>query len=377
MTIGAIPTKLTGAGHFSKTAGRASLGELTAVILVGGPGTRLRPLTDDLPKSLVPVLNRPVMEHTITYLKSFGIVDIILTLSYLPDAIRERFGDGRDYGARIAYRLEEPPLGTAGAVKNTEADLDGTFVVLNGDIFTDLDLAAMLAFHRERRAAATISLSYVDDPSAYGVVEMDDNRRVQRFVEKPPRDQAASHWINAGTYILDPQVLDHIPSGEHYMFENGLFPDILSRDLPVYGYPYRGYWLDMGTPAKYFTVNMDMLRSRIKSAAGDATVPDGVDYGPDVSVHAAASVTAPTLIGGGCRLGRGARVAGPVIMGRDCRIGEGAEIENSILWDGVRIGAGARLDRCIIASGVSVPAGETLSNTVMTAARSAPLPNVV
>lgn len=346
------------------------MGKLTAVILVGGPGTRLRPLTDDRPKSLVPVLNRPVMEHTIAYLKRFGIEDIVLTLSYLPDAIKERLGDGSCYGVRLVYCLEEEPLGTSGAVKNAEKHIDGTFFVLNGDIFTDLDLADMMAFHRERGATATISLSWVEDPSAFGVVETDKKRRVKRFIEKPPRAEATSHWINAGIYVLEPSVLKHIPAGRPDMFEKGLFPRILELGAPVYGYPYRGYWLDMGTPEKYFAVNMDMLSSRLKSPFSSAS---SLDYDPVETIDPEAKVTSPALIGEGCRIGRGAKIRGPVIMGLDCLVEASASIANSILWDGVRVGAGARLDRCVIASGVTVPAGRELTGTVMTASRSVPL----
>jgi mannose-1-phosphate guanylyltransferase len=348
------------------------LGKLTAVILVGGPGTRLQPLTDDRPKSLVPVLNRPVMEHTIAYLKSYGIEDIVLTLSYLPDAIRERFGDGSHYGVRIVYCLEEEPLGTAGAVKNAGEYIDGTFVVLNGDIFTDLDLADMLACHRRQKAVATISLSEVEDPSAFGVVVMDDGRRVKSFIEKPPRAGAPSQWINAGTYVLEPEVLEHIPAGRHYMFERGLFPGILARGKPVYGYPYIGYWLDMGTPEKYFAVNMDLLYARLKSPFAGAPGPDGVACGPGVTIDPTAVITAPALIDSGCRVGRGARVRGPVVMGRDCHVEADASIENTILWDGVRVGAGARVSRCIIANGASIPPGREIVDTVMTAARAVP-----
>jgi mannose-1-phosphate guanylyltransferase len=346
------------------------LGKMTAVVLVGGPGMRLRPLTDDRPKSLVPVLNRPVMEHTIAYLKQFGIEDIVLTLSYMPDTIKERFGDGSRYGARLVYCLEEEPRGTAGAVKNAGEYIDGTFVVLNGDIFTDLDIADMIAFHRRQKAAASISLSWVEDPSAFGVVETGRQHRVKRFIEKPPRAEANSHWINAGIYMLEPSVLEHIPAGQHYMFEKGLFPRILELGLPVYGYPYRGYWVDMGTPAKYFTVNMDMLSSRLKSQFG---VGPGASYGPGVEIDPAATIKAPALIGRGCRIEHGAALKGPVIMGRECVVEESASIGNSILWDGVRVGAGARLDGCIIASGVAIPGGRELAATVMTASRSIPL----
>ncbi|MCK4274097.1 MAG: nucleotidyltransferase family protein, partial [Dehalococcoidales bacterium] len=201
--------------------------KLTAVILVGGPGTRLQPLTDDRPKSVLPVLNKPFMEHFIAYLRQYGIEDIILTLSYLPDVIREYLGDGSRYGVHLTYCLEEEPLGTAGAVKNAEAYLGNTFFVLNGDVFTDMDLGDMLAFHRENKAKATISLTWVDDPSAFGVVETDSEKRVKQFIEKPPLAEATTNWINAGTYILEPEVLEYIPANTHYMFERGLFPHLL------------------------------------------------------------------------------------------------------------------------------------------------------
>ncbi len=348
------------------------MGKMTAVILVGGPGTRLQPLTDDRPKSLVPVLNRPMMEYTIAYLKHFGIEDIILTLNYLPDSITQVFGDGSRYGVNIRYCLEEEPLGTAGAVKNTEEHLEGTFIVLNGDVFTDLDLSDMLAQHRDHSATATISLSWVEDPSAFGVVETADNNRVKRFIEKPPRAEANSHWINAGIYILEPEVLQHIPSGQHYMFEKGLFPRILELGAPVYGYPYRGYWLDMGTPEKYFSVNMDILSARVQSPGIGSSSPDEVTYSPDAVVNPTAVVTAPALIDSGSHIDEGASIIGPVVMGRDCRVEARASIKNSILWDGVRIGAGARLNRCIIASGMSVPAEAEMTNLIIAASRRAP-----
>jgi mannose-1-phosphate guanylyltransferase len=212
----------------------------------------------------------------------------------------------------------------------------------------------------------------VEDPSAFGVVETDDSQRVKRFIEKPPLAEAPSHWINAGTYILEPAVLGHIPAGRHYMFEKGLFPRILELGLPVFGYPHRGYWLDVGTPKSYFTVNMDMLSSRLKSPFAANSDPGGIQYGPNAVVDPAAVVTGPALIGDGCRIGRGARVKGPVVMGPDCRIEAGAGISESILWDGVNIGAGASLSRCIIASGSSVPAGAEMVDAVMTASHTIP-----
>ena len=198
-----------------------------------------------------------------------------------------------------------------------------------------------------------------------------DNNRVKRFIEKPPRTEATSHWINAGIYFLEPEVLQHIPSGQHYMFEKGLFPRILELGAPVYGYPYRGYWLDMGTPEKYFSVNMDMLSARVQSPGIDSSRPDEITYGPDAVVDPAATITAPVLIDNGSHIDEGASIKGPVVMGRDCHVEARASIENSILWDGVSIGAGARLNRCIIASGMSVPAEAEMTDIIITASRQA------
>lgn len=327
--------------------------KLVAVILVGGPGTRLQPLTDGRPKPMVPVLNRPFLEHTIAYLRHFGIEDIVLTLSYLPDAIRSYFGDGGDFGVRLSYCLEEPPRGTAGAVKNAEAYLEDTFFVLNGDIFTDLDLAGMLAAHRAHQATATISLSWVADPSAFGVVETDANDRVRAFIEKPPRDEATTHWINAGTYILEPEVLRHIPEG-HYMFERGLFPALLEMGRPVYGYPFRGYWLDMGTPAKYFNLNADLLAGRARSRLLPET-GGGIIRGEGSVIHPSAVLKAPVVIGEGGRIGKSAR------------------LENAILWDDVSLADGARLRNCIVSSHGRIAQDEAIEGAVVTPEKRAPL----
>jgi mannose-1-phosphate guanylyltransferase len=351
----------------------SSLCKLKAVILVGGPGTRLQPLTFIVPKSLVPVLNRPVMEHMLAYLRQFGIEDVILTLNYLPDAIRSHFGEGRDFGVKLTYCMEKEPLGTAGAVKNAAAYLDGTFIVLNGDIFTEMDLADMFSFHTRNKAKATISLTWVDNPSAFGVVETDKNYQVKRFIEKPPPGTATTNWINAGTYILEPEVLDHIPADKHYMFERGLFPGLLEAGKPVFGYPYRGYWLDMGTLAQYFSLNMDFLMAKVSDPLADNSRQDGVRCGRNVTIHPSATITAPAVIDGDCRIGSNVQLKGPVTMGRECLIGNGTSLENAVLWDKVRIGANCRLDNCIVSSHTVVGDNQDIINRVVTPSQSATL----
>jgi len=351
----------------------SSLCKLKAVILVGGPGTRLQPLTFIVPKSLVPVLNRPVMEHMIAYLKQFGVEDIILTLSYLPDAIRSHFGDGSDFGVRLTYCLEKEPLGTAGAVKNAASYLDGTFIVLNGDIFTEMDLAEMYAFHRKNKARATIALTWVDNPNAFGVVETDNQYKVQRFIEKPAPGTATTNWINAGTYILEPEALDYIPANRHYMFEKGLFPRLLDAGEPVFGYTYRGYWLDMGTLAQYFSLNMDFLLSKVSDPLVTYFRRGGVRCSSNVVVHPSAKVTAPAVIDSDCRIGKNVRLKGPLAIGHNCVIREGASLENSILWDNVSIGVNAGLKNCIISSHTVIGDSQNVTNSVITPSQTAPL----
>ncbi len=335
-----------------------------AVILIGGQGTRLQPLTYDTPKSMVPILNKPFMEYTLAYLKQFGIEDIILALNYLPEVIRNYFGDGSRFGVRLTYCLEKNPMGTAGAVKNAEQYLNGTFLVLNGDIFTDLDITDMLALHRNKGAKATISLNWVDNPSAFGVVETDSTQRVRQFIEKPPPGEETTNWINAGTYILEPEVLGHVPANSHYMFERGLFPLLLKLGEPVYGYPFSGYWLDMGNPGKYLSLNCDLLLSKTGSPLVD--VPkDRICCDRDVAIHPSANIEAPVIIGNRCQISQGIYIKGPVVIGPDCHIEEGASIENTVLWDNVRIGANARLSHCIIGSHTSIEPDNQVSDCVV------------
>ncbi len=321
---------------------------MKAVILAGGEGTRLRPLTCNTPKPMAPILNRPFLEHMISHLKGHGVDHAALTISYLPEVIRSHFGDGRDYGLGLSYALEEEPLGTAGAVKNVESELDGTFYVLNGDIFTDLDLKDMARFHRESGALVTISLTQVENPSAFGVVETDPQGRVLRFLEKPAPGETASNLINAGIYLIEPEALAHAPSGEFHSFERGLFPKLLDMGAPVYGYRSQPYWIDLGTPANYMKAHRDLLPAASMNGVYD-----------QCSIHPSADISGPALLGRGCVIGPGAVLKGPVVLGDGCKVGENAQISDSILWQNVSVGPGADLRGCIVANGVNV--GESAS----------------
>jgi mannose-1-phosphate guanylyltransferase len=314
-----------------------------AIILVGGEGTRLRPLTIHRPKPMQPVVNRPFMEHVFRHLKSHGVTDIILSMCYLPGVIQEYFGDGSSFGVQLTYVTEETALGTAGAVKHVELqgylDEREPFFVLNGDILTDLDLGAMLSFHRQQGAMGTIALTPVEDVRAYGLVDCNAEQRVRRFIEKPKSlEGITTNLINAGTYILDPSVLRLIPPNRFYQFEQGLFPTLLSEGDPLFGYPSDTYWLDIGTPEKYKQANFDMLLGRVRGEMPGAQQGERFWAGDGCQIDPTAAISGPVVLGKCCVIGAGARLVGPVVLGDGCQIGPGVQVERAVLWEQVKVG---------------------------------------
>jgi mannose-1-phosphate guanylyltransferase len=327
---------------------------MKAVLLVGGEGTRLRPLTCNTVKAMVPIVNKPFLEHLLAYLRSHGVDDIVVALCYLPDRIESRFGDGRGSGVKLAYVMEETPLGTAGAVKNSESHLDGAFFVFNGDIITNIDLRAMLSFHQERNAVATIALTPVENPSAYGVVEAATDGRVKRFIEKPPPGQAPTNLINAGIYILDPAVLRGVPQGIPCMFEHHLFPTLLSEGAAVFAYPTSDYWIDIGTPEKYRQVQYDLLLGKCASSLCRGITEAGGVSANRTGVHPSAVVEGPVAFGSNCSIGAGAHIKGPAVLGDGCSISDGSIIDKAIIWRNVRVGKEASIRDSVIGDNCSV-----------------------
>jgi mannose-1-phosphate guanylyltransferase len=345
---------------------------LKAVILVGGEGTRLRPLTCNRPKPMQPMANRPFIEHVFAHLIRHGIRDIILSMCYLPGLIEEYFGDGRRFGVNLTYVCEDTPLGTAGAVKNVERYLDSTFLVLNGDILTDLDLTAMLAFHRERRAALTIALTPVEDVRAYGLVEIDADQRIHRFIEKPQSlDGITTNLVNAGTYILEPHTLRYAPANEFYMFERGLFPTLLEEGERLFGYPSHAYWLDIGTPQKYQQGNFDILTGAARTTVPGTAIADGIYAEAECQIAPDAQLIGPIVLGNRCVVAAGARIVGPAVLGDGCVIGPGASIERSVLWQRVKVSgvsdrlAAAKLCGCIVANDCEIGPGSFIGEQVV------------
>jgi mannose-1-phosphate guanylyltransferase len=329
-----------------------NMNEVKAIILVGGEGTRLRPLTSSVPKPMVPVLNKPFLEHVFKHLHNHGIRDIILALCYLPDNIQSYFGDGSGFGINLTYVVEDFPLGTAGAVKNVSDHIDSTFLVLNGDVYTDLDVTSMVALHKDRGAVATIALTPVEDPSAYGVVDIDADGKVKSFIEKPKREEAPSNMINAGTYVLEPDVLKHMEPQTFRMFENFLFPLLLNEGEPVYAYWSNAYWIDIGTPEKYTSLNQHLL-------AGESEVDSSCD------IHPSTKITGAVQFGSNCTVESDVTIEGPTVIGDECVIKRNSVIKEAIIWPCTIIAEGARIEKSIVGDGCNIGAGACVVDGVV------------
>lgn len=323
---------------------------MKAIVLVGGEGTRLRPLTCQVPKAMVPVLNRPFLEYVIQHLKKHSVDTIILTLCYLAENIRACFGDGSKYGVKMVYIEEKSPLGTAGAVKNAETLLDDSFFVLNGDVLTDLNFTDMLRMHRKKHSVVSIALTPVDDPTVYGVVETERGGRIRRFVEKPKANEVTTNMINAGTYILEPGVLHNIPADTPFSFERQLFPLLLNKGEPLFAYPTSAFWIDIGTPDKYMKLNRELLTRELAARQKMPHSRQGIEIGRGSVISPTCKIEGYVIIGESSYIGDDTVIKGPTIIGDSCRIGSGTRLESVILWNGVAVGKNARLSDCIVAS---------------------------
>ena len=316
---------------------------MQALILAGGKGTRLRPLTVYTPKPIVPVVNRPFLLYQLDVLRKAGITDITLSLSYQPDKIQQILGNGAEYGVTLRYITEPSPMGTGGAYKFASDSLAETCVVFNGDILTNLTVAKLVEFHRAKGSVATIALVKVDDPTRYGLVQVGNDGRVKHFVEKPKADEVDTlniNTINAGVYILEPSILDLIAKDTNRSFEYDVFPDILARELPFFGYVMQDeYWQDIGTPTNYLAAHHDFLNGKIsgfeleKSTASDVATRSDIDK--------------LSFIGDGCVIKPGVRIVNSVI-GAGVHVEEKALIENSVIWSHTRVSSSAEIRNAII-----------------------------
>ena len=328
---------------------------MEAVILVGGEGTRLRPLNQHLPKALVPVLNRPFLSHMIEHLSKHGVNNITLAAGHFSKLLDDFV---KDYSnPNLCISVEPEPLGTAGAVRYSVKNPSETFLVLNGDIFSSINISELLQFHNSKKSEVTIALTFVEDPSSFGVVQTNQHERINAFVEKPQQKEDISHWVNAGIYVINPNILENIPFGQFYMFETGLFPNLLKQGYHLYGYKHEGFWIDMGTLPKYFNLNSELLFN----FGND----DSIKYGVNCDISETAVLEGPILLGDNVSIGSDSKLIGPVILGNDCYVGGGVEIKNSLIWENVTIDNDSIVNGVIIGSDEVLPSRSEVSNVAI------------
>ncbi len=339
---------------------------MQAVILAGGEGTRLRPLTLARPKPIVPLVNVPFLHYQIGFLSRHGITDIILSCSHRPDAIKEVMGNGDALGVRLRYAVEETPLGTGGGVKNAAQLASERLVVLNGDVLTDVDLTAILESHRARSAKVTIYLMTVADTSLYGVVETEPGGRVRRFTEKPAPGQSAANTVNGGIYVIEPEVLDLIPRGQVVSIEREFFPALVERGVPFFGHHASAYWIDIGTHGKYRQAHADLLGGAVSTPITPPGVKQGnLWVGEEAAVSPRAVLTGPAVIGREVSLAPESRIEPFSVLGDRCVVEARGAVEGAVLWEDVWVGEGASLQGCIIGPGCRIGANATIGPGVV------------
>ncbi|CAB4536770.1 unannotated protein [freshwater metagenome] len=338
---------------------------MKAVIMAGGEGTRLRPLTSNAPKPMLPVANRPMMEHIITLLKEHGFDEIVVTVAFLANHIKTYFGDGSEFGVSIRYADEPVPLGTAGSVGNARAFLDDTFLVISGDVLTDIDLTKLLEFHRDRGSVATIGLTPVENPLEFGIVITREDGSIERFLEKPTWGQVFSDTINTGIYVLEPEIFDHIPEGRSVDFSGEVFPALLAAGTPLFGAVVEGYWEDVGTLEAYLSAHRDVLDGKVRASVPGFLVNDAVWLGEGAEISPDAQVIGPCVIGPGCKIEAGGRVGEYTVLGSNVRLLSDVQIERSVLHDNVYVGHGSRMRGAVIGRSSSIRSNVRLDEGVV------------
>lgn len=336
---------------------------MKAVIMSGGFGTRLRPLTCNIPKPMVPMMNKPMMQHIVDLLKKHGITEIVSTLFYQPDIITGYFGDGAKFGIKMQYRKAEADYGTAGSVRNAADFLDERFIIISGDVLTDFDLTKAIEFHEQKKAKATLVLTRATNPLAFGVVITDNGGKITRFLEKPSWGEVFSDTINTGIYIIEPEVLKLIPYQKEFDFSKNLFPAMLEQDMGLYGYIAEGYWRDVGNLNEYQEAHLDALDDGVK-LQHEGNMVGSAFVGPNSVIETASdNIQGTVLIGKNCRIGKNVKIIKSVI-GNDCVVDDGAVIRNSVIWSDSKIGKGAELTSCVVAKWCTIGDYALISDNV-------------
>jgi mannose-1-phosphate guanylyltransferase/phosphomannomutase len=349
--------------------------------MAGGEGTRLRPLTSNQPKPMVPIVGKPCIEHIVELLRDHGLEDIVVTLAFLPQAIRSYFGHGETLGVNIEYSVEELPLGTAGSVRLASAKLDETFLVISGDALCDVDLGALIAKHRENGADVTIGLKSVDNPLDFGIVVTDEDGKVERFLEKPSWGQVFSDTINTGIYVLEPEVLTHIPDGP-YDFSKELFPLLLEMGRPIYGHVLDGYWQDIGNLDQYRQANFDALDEKVSLNIAGVRLRGNVWIGEGADIHDAEEIEGPAFIGNHCRIARDASVGPYTVLSNGVTLRERARTVRTVIDSSTHVGRSALIEgavvgrSCDIRDHVRIQEGAAIGDEVTIGSESNIMPHV-
>lgn len=324
------------------------------MILAAGVGSRLDPLTRNIPKPLVPIVNKPVMEHIIELLARYKFTDIMVNVHYHGDQIRDYFGDGSKWGVSLQYSHEDRLWGDAGSVKKCESFFDSTFLVIGGDDLSDIDLARLLKQHKDHRALCTIGLSLVDDPAEYGIVLLNERGKITRFLEKPKGEVIFSNMANTGVYLFEPEIFEMIPRGVTYGFGQNVFPLLLEQKGRFYGYLTSSYWRDVGNLRQYQEAHRDALQGKVNIEFPLKEVKKYQWVGENVDIHPTAEIGYPVVIGNNCRIEENARVLENTILADNCIVEQDAVVRDSILWEGARVMRKTMLERCVVGTGCQV-----------------------
>ena len=330
--------------------------------MAGGEGTRLRPLTSNQPKPMVSLCGKPCMEYILELLRSHGIDETVITLMFLPKAIRDYFGDGSTLGMSMRYSVEQAPAGTAGSVKLAEDELRGdTFIVISGDALTDFDLGEVVAFHKQRGAMVTIALKRVENPLEFGVVVVDDEGRIERFLEKPTWGQVFSDTVNTGIYVLEPEIFDHIPGDGPFDFSQDLFPKLFSMGAPLYGYVAEGYWQDIGSLPQYLAANRDLLDGKVTAEIPGIELHDRIFVGEGINLGSLENISGPAYIGNYGKIAPTANIGRYTVLGNNVVVKDHADVRNSVVGSNTYIGSAAKVYGTILGRNCDVKAGATFS----------------
>ncbi len=338
---------------------------MKAVIMAGGEGTRLRPLTVSQPKPMLPMANRPMMEHVVALLRRHGFEEIVVTVAFMASTIRSYFGDGSEFGVQIRYATEQTPLGTAGSVANARELLDEPFVVISGDVLTDIDVGAVVEHHRRQGVLATLALKAVEDPLEFGIVITRPDGTIERFLEKPSWGQVFSDTINTGIYVLEPEIFDFIEMGRSVDFSGEVFPAVLAAGRSLSGYVADGYWEDVGTLEAYLRAHHDILDGKVEVEHQGFELRPGVWLGKGATVDPTATLRAPVIIGDNVTVGAAADLGPYCVVGPNVRVGENVSMERSVVHDGTYLGPGVRLDGCVVGRACDLRQGAHLEDGVV------------